>query len=81
LILEIVVFVENDRQAARHRAFEIKKMISEMSDIDTQKQVGLSWFDVPETIQVQDGTPAVELTEGLLLFGRPITEQEREVSI
>ena len=81
LTLEVVVFVENDREAARQRAFEIKKMISEMSDKDINKQVGLSWFDVPETMRVKDGAPAVELSEGLLLFGRLTEEQERGNSI
>ncbi len=52
-----------------------------MSDKDINKQVGLSWFDVPETMRVKDGAPAVELSEGLLLFGRLIEEQERENSI
>ena len=81
LTLEVAVFVENDSEAARQRAFEIKKIISEMSDKDINKQVGLSWFDVPETMRVKDGEPAVELSEGLLLFGRLIEEQERENSI
>jgi len=76
-----VVFIENDREAARQRAFEIKDMILKMSDLDINKQVRLSWFDEPETMQIQDDAPAVELSEGLLLFGRSKTEQEREVSI
>jgi tetratricopeptide (TPR) repeat protein len=81
LTLEVVVFIENDREAARQRAFEIKKMITQMSDSDLKKQVRLSWFDVPETMQGQDGTPAVELSEGLLLFSRLRPEQEKEVAI
>ena len=81
LTLEVVAFIENDREAARQRAFEIKKMIMKMSDSDIKKQVRLSWFDVPETLQGQDGTSAVELSEGLLLFSRLRPEQEKEVSI
>ncbi|MEJ2137637.1 MAG: tetratricopeptide repeat protein [Desulfofustis sp.] len=81
LHLEVVVFIENDREAARYRALEIKKMIVQMSDKNIKDQVRLSWFDVSETMPVKDGEPAVELTEGLLLFGRQIKKQEREVSI
>ena len=81
LTLEVAVFVENDSEAARQRAFKIKEMISEMSDKDINTQVGLSWFDVPETMRVKDGAPAAELSEGLLLFGRLIEEQERGNSI
>ncbi len=81
LTLEVVAFIENDREAARQRAFEIKKMIIQMSDSDIKKQVRLSWFDAPETLQGQDGTSAVELSEGLLLFSRLRPEQEKEVSI
>jgi tetratricopeptide (TPR) repeat protein len=81
LTLEVVAFIENDREAARQRAFEIKKMILKMSDSDIKKQVRLSWFDVPETLQGQDGTPAAELTEGLLFFAHLTTEHDLEVSI
>ncbi|MGA7279326.1 MAG: tetratricopeptide repeat protein [Desulfocapsaceae bacterium] len=81
LTLEVVAFIENDREAARQRAFEIKKMILKMSDSDIKKQVRLSWFDAPETLQGQDGASAVELSEGLLLFSRLRPEQEKEVAI
>jgi len=81
LTLEVVAFIENDREAARQRAFEIKKMIIQMSDSDIKKQVRLSWFDAPETLQGQDGTPAAELTEGLLFFAHLTTEHDLEVSI
>ena len=81
LTLEVVAFIANDREAARQRAFEIKKMIIQMSDSDIKKQVRLSWFDAPETLQGQDGTPAAELTEGLLFFAHLTTEHDLEVSI
>ena len=81
LNLEVVVFVENDREAARKRAFEIRDLILKTSNTDLKKQVRLSWFDVPETIKIEDSAPGVELSEGLLLFSRSITEIGKEVSI
>ncbi len=81
LNLEIVVFVENDQEAARKRAFQLKRMISKNSSTDVSNQVRLSWFDEPETIKRSDTASGVELSEGLLLFSRLITEKEREVSI
>ncbi len=81
LNLEVVVFVENDREAARKRALEIKDLILNASNTDLRKQVRLSWFDVPETIKTGDSAPGIELAEGLLLFSRLSTEIEKEVSI
>jgi tetratricopeptide (TPR) repeat protein len=81
LRLEVVVFIQHDREAARQRAFAIKKMIKEMGGADLGKRIGMSWFDTPETIMVEDGAGAVELPEGLLMFGRPKIKQEKEVSI
>ncbi len=80
LDLEVVVFVENDREAARKRAFQFKRMISGTNK-DVENQVKLSWFDVPETITKHDAEQGVELSEGLLIFSRLITETEKEVSI
>ena len=80
LNLEVVVFVENDREAARKRAFQFKRMISDINR-DVENQVKLSWFDVPETITKRDTEKGVELSEGLLIFSRLLTETEKEVSI
>ena len=81
LNLEVVVFVANDQEAARKRAIHLKRMIQENSKTDVGSQVRLSWFDAPETIKRNDAVPGIELSEGLLLFGRLITETEKEVSI
>jgi tetratricopeptide (TPR) repeat protein len=81
LNLEVVIFVENDKEAARKRAFHLKRMISKNSNTDVKTQVRLSWFDAPETIKRDDTESGVELSEGLLLFSRLITEKEKEVSI
>ena len=81
LRLEIVVFVENDREAAQQRAFDIKNMIVQMSDRSIGKQIGLSWFDVPEIMQIQDNQSTVDLAEGVIFFSRLTTELKREKSI
>jgi tetratricopeptide (TPR) repeat protein len=81
LRLEVVVFIDNDIGAARQRAFEIKNMIVQLSDKNIKEQIGLSWFDVPETIRIYEGTTSLELSEGLMIFSHiPITEIE-EASI
>ncbi len=79
--LEVVVFVEHDREAARKRANALKRMIVQNSKTDVAGQVRLSWFDAPETIEKRDSISGVELSEGLLLFSRLITENNKEVSI
>lgn len=81
LNLEVVVFVENDQEAGKKRAFQLKRMISKSSTTDVKNQVRLSWFDAPEIIKGDDTASGVELSKGLLLFSRLITEEEREVSI
>lgn len=81
LNLEVVVFVENDREAARLRAVTLKRMIVQNSTTDVSGQVRLSWFDAPETIEKRDSTSGVELSEGLLFFSRLIAENKKEVSI
>ncbi len=79
--LEIVVFVENDREAARTRAIALKRMIVHNSNRDVSDQVRLSWFDAPETIEKNTGVSGIELSEGLLFFSRLTTENQKEVSI
>ena len=81
LKLEIIVFVENDWEAARKKALALKNMIMTLSNSDVRNRVRLSWFDVPETIQRGDAGPGVSLSEGLLLFSHLTKEKEREVSI
>lgn len=81
LTLEVVAFVENDREAARKRAAEIKSMILKNSKADIRSRVKLSWFDVPEKIKRHGVASGVEFSEGLLLFSRQINGKEKEVSI
>lgn len=81
LHLEVVAFVENDREAARKRAAEIKSMIVKNSKADVRDRVKLSWFDAPETITNHVGASGFELPEGLLMFTRQLNEREKEVSI
>ena len=81
LNLEIVVFIENDREAAKERALNMKKMISTLSSSDVNRRVGVSWFDVPETIQSADTDQSIILSEGMLLFTHLKTETDRETSI
>ena len=56
-------------------------MISTLSNTDIKRRVGLSWFDVPETIRTTNVDQGVALSEGLLIFSRLLTETEKEVSI
>jgi len=81
LNLEIIVFIENDREAARELALKMKKMISALINADVKKRLRLSWFDVPETIQTVDADQSVLLSQGLLLFTHTTTETEKEASI
>jgi len=81
LKLEIIVFIENDREAARELAVRMRNMVSRVSLADVAGRVGLSWFDEPETIRATDGSHPVMLPEGLLLFTHPIEKNELEVSI
>jgi len=81
LNLEVVVFIENDLEAARETAVNIKKQISAISSAGTQGRVGVSWFDVPETIQKPDGGQDDSLSEGLLLFTHRTKGIERGTSI
>ncbi len=79
--LEVVVFIEHDREAARKRAITLKRLLVQNSKTDVADQVSLSWFAAPETIEKGDSTSGVELSEGLLIFSRLITENNKEVSI
>jgi tetratricopeptide (TPR) repeat protein len=79
--LEVVVFVENDREAARKRAVALKRMIVQNSNTDVADQVRLSWFDAPETIERNNTVSGIKLSEGLLFFSRLTTENQKEVSI
>ena len=79
--LEIIVFIENDREAARELALKMKKMISALINADVKKRLRLSWFDIPETIQTVDADQSVLLSQGLLLFTHTTTETEKEASI
>lgn len=81
LNLEIVVFIENDSEAAKERALNMKKIITTLSNADVKSRVGLSWFDVPETIRIANAEQGVVLSEGLLLFTHLVTEMEKEISI
>ena len=54
--LEVVVFIEHDREAARKRAITLKHLIVQTSKTDVADQVRLSWFAAPETIEKGDST-------------------------
>ena len=81
LSLEVIAFVENDLEAAKQRALEIKSMIVKNSKVDMQNRVKLSWFDTPETIKRRGDESGAELSESLLFFSRQINEKDKEVSI
>ena len=81
LNLEIVVFIENDGEAAKERALAMKKMIARLSDENVNRRVGVSWFDVPERLQTANTKQSVTLSEGLLLFTHLKSGTEREKSI
>ena len=81
LSLEVVAFVENDLEAARKRALEIKSMILKNSKTDVENRVKLSWLDTPETMKREGADGGVELSESLLLTSRQINENDKEVSI
>ena len=81
LVLELIVYVENDRETARLRALQMKRMIMELSSSDLKPRVRLSWFDVPEKIQGADLDQAVMRSEGLHLFTHIPTKTDKEVSI
>ena len=81
LKLETVVFIENDREAARKLALRIRNMMSGISRTDIEDRVGLSWFDAPERIQRFENDQLHILSEGLLLFTHQVEQRERETSI
>lgn len=81
LSLEIVVFIENDREAARERAMNTKKLISALTDTDVQYRLGLSWFDEPEIVRSADSHEWVILSEGLLMFTHRAMQTDKETSI
>lgn len=78
--LEVVVFVENDLEAAKKRAIEIKHLIKNTGK-DISDRVKLSWFDVPEFIQSQNGKMEGSLSESVLLFSQLPVNLNKETSI
>lgn len=81
LDLEVIVFVEHDREAARERAAQLKSMIIENSAKSIGKRVKLSWFDSPERIKRSNDMSDVINSEGVLLFSHLTPKNEREFSI
>lgn len=81
LSLEVAAFVENDLEAARKRALEIKSMVVKNSKADVKNRVKLSWFDAPEIIKGHGAVPGIELSESVLMFSRHINGKDKEVSI
>lgn len=69
LVVEIVAFVENDIEAARSKALDIKDMLNDLGGTEIRTRIKLSWFDSAETITLRDGTLETILPEGILLFG------------
>jgi tetratricopeptide (TPR) repeat protein len=76
--LEVVVFVENDSEAARNKALEIKRILVDVGGTNLKNQVRLSWFDVPETIDSQGDKVKGVLSEGLLFFCRLEINNKKE---
>ena len=80
LDLEVVVFVENDLEAAHKRALEIKRLIKNTGK-DVSDRVKLSWFDVPEHIQPHNGESDGKISESILLFSHIPVNFNKEASI
>ena len=80
LTLELIVFIDNDLEAARERALSMKAMIAASSGPDVAKRVRPIWLDIPETIEDGAGDSIVR-PEGLLLLTHNTTEKGGEVSI
>ena len=80
LRLDIVGFVEGNREAAKHRAWILKKRLITFSNGDLQGRVTISWFDQPESIKVSESL-TYELSEGLLLFSSIVPMKKMEVPI
>lgn len=77
LLLDIVVFNENDSDSAHERALLLKDKLMELTHADLDRRVRLSWFAEAETVE-RTGKEPVELAEGLLIFST-IAESKREV--
>lgn len=78
--LEVVTFVENDLEAARKKAIEIKNLIKG-TEKNVSDRVRLSWFDTPELILSPNGKIEGELSESILLFSQVMTNFSKETSI
>ena len=79
LDLEVVTFVENDLEAAQRRAFEIKRLIESMGK-NVSDRVKLSWFDVPERIESDNGEFEAILSESILFFSQVSVNFNKENS-
>jgi len=80
IVLEIVVFVNNDLEMARQKARDIRDMISQLARKPVAGQIKLSWFDEPEITQ-REGPGSVAIGESVLLFSHLMSENTKEVSI
>ena len=81
VMLEIVVFVDADREAARATASRLKKIIAGAGGSDMESRVAISWFDVPETVISPDGKSEHKLPQSVVLFNRLPDEFSKEITI
>ena len=79
LSIDIVCFFENDEQAARKKAIQLKKNIVAMLGEQAKTRVRLSWFGEKEFVQTENGVH--ELSESFLIFGRYDNIQRKETKI
>jgi len=54
--LQILVFLENDRELAKKRAITIKKYLLKRFPRLSDRSIGISWFDQPEVFRVEGKT-------------------------
>ena len=81
LTLEVVIFVENDPEAARDKAFDIKRIIVDTGGQELSNQVKVSWFGEPEELVNSDGAVEPELSDGIMLFSRLRADKQEEQKI
>jgi hypothetical protein len=72
LELHIVAYVENDAQLAKLRAKAVKQYLAESAAGISPQRLKMSWFNVPEKIQLEDHT--FELDASIHLFATTVEE-------
>lgn len=75
--LEIAVFAADDAPSARRKAMTLKNILVETVGHEIGRRIGVSWFDTPEEIDL-DNRQSITLREGLLLFTRSLPSTNNE---